>query len=318
MILEILKQYKREDNENFFVSELDKSYAFRGIAPFVNLQSTSYEEKYKEMNETPLDFFKARVGKVESREGMLHIPFDKRGLIGTQRFSIAGIPCIYFGTTSYICWLELNKPANESFNVSSYKFNEKGEKFKILNLVISEPLINGVFNRGRDCENGVEKEIQIKMLKLFPLVLATSFTILEQDRKFKSEYIISQLIMRCLKELGIDGVAYLSKKGKDDFQYPHGVNLAIPVFEENQNEKYGKVCGCFSLSDPVNLSAFLSLKSINSSKWSYINNIYRDKKYTCKVDFSGEQKFYDELPFSSFDNFIVSKEHKDYIFKSNK
>ena len=33
--------------------------------------------------------------------------------------------------------------------------------------------------------------------------------------------------MRCASRIGIDGIAYLSMKGKDEFQYPQGVNLAI-------------------------------------------------------------------------------------------
>lgn len=313
LINEILEQYKSDD-ENFFVSELDKSYAFRGIAPFVDLQTDYYEQEYKEMNEEPLSFYKARTGNVEDRDGMLHIPFDMRGLIATQRFSIAGIPCIYLGTTSYVCWQELDKPANQNFNVCSYKVNEKGKRLKILNLVISQPLINGIFNRGRESEQSIEKKIQIKMLKLFPLVIATSFTVLEKERKFKSEYIISQLIMHCLKELQIDGVAYLSKKGKNDFQYPHGVNLAIPVFEGSEHEKYGEVCDSFALSEPINYETFLNLKISDFKEQSYINKIFREKNeygydnFNAKVDFNGDSTFYGNIKFSDFDNYLVNIE----------
>ena len=314
-IKEILVNYK-DDDDNFFVSELDKSYAFRQIATFVNLHSQGDERKYKEMNEYELSFFKARTDEVTERKEMLHIPFNKRGIISTQRFSIAGIPCIYMGTTSYVCWLELGRPSNNKFYVSSYKFNDEDKKLKILNLVISEPLINGIFNRGIEKEGSKQKILQIRMLKLWPLICATSFSIVEENRKFRSEYIISQLIMHCLKELNIDGVAYLSKKGKDDFQFPQGVNLAIPVFEHFEEELYGKQCAELLLSKPYNYEAFLNLKDVEVNGLSYINKIFEqkdeagDEKDTSKVSYDNETIFYGKIRYSDFDNYLVNKEHK--------
>lgn len=318
LVSEILEQFKSDD-ENFFISELNKSYAFRGAAPFFDLQTNYYQqlysEVYTEMNEEPLSFYRARIDKVEDRCDMLHIPFDKRGLIANQRFSIGGIPCIYLGTTSYVCWQELEKPKNQNFNVCSYKINEKGKKLKILNLVITQPLINGVFNRGHQTEDSVNKRIQIKMLKVFPLVIATSFTVLEKERKFKSEYIISQLIMHCLKELQIDGVAYLSKKGESDFQYPHGVNLAIPVFESCDHEKYGKVCDSFNLSEPINYEKFLDMKRPELKEKSYINKIYKEKNefgidnFASKIKLNDKRIFYGNVEFSDFDNYLINMEH---------
>lgn len=312
----ILKKFREDDSENFFISELDRSYAFRGVAPFESLRVEYCEEEhYKEMNEFPLSFFKARTGSVSKRDDTLHVPFDKRGLISTQRFSIAGIPCMYFGTTSYGCWIELDKPANRDFNVASYKFNESGRGLKILNLVISEPLINGIFNREMDSEDSIRKKLQLKMIKIFPIVIATSFSVLEQGRNFKSEYIMSQLIMHCLKDIEIDGIAYLSKKGRDDFQYPHGVNLAIPVFEKCKNEKFGEVCNNFSLSNPFNYESFLNLKEKDNAELNYINRIYKEKtlykhdNFNSKVDYNEDSVFYGKLSFADFDNYLVNKEH---------
>ncbi len=317
LIKKVLKQYELDD-KNFFVSELDKSYAFRGAAPFRDLHANNYVDTYKKMNEEPLSFYKARKGRVEERIDMLHIPFDKRGLIASQRFSIAGVPCIYLGTTSYVCWNELGKPDSKDFNVCAYRFNEKGKKLRVLNLVISEPLINGVFNRGLQNEESTEKKLQIEMLKIFPLVIATSFTVLEEGRSFKSEYVIPQLIMHCLKELNIDGVAYLSKKGKDDFQYPHGVNLALPVFERNKYEKYGAICDCFELSEPINYGSFSSEKNLDNGETSYINTIYKKfhevggENFMAKVNYNDRMTFYGNIKFAHFDNYLLNIERKTY------
>ncbi len=39
--------------------------------------------------------------------------------------------------------------------------------------------------------------------------------------------------MNVLHKEGIDGIAYLSRQGTDDFQYPQMVCLAIPVTDIN-------------------------------------------------------------------------------------
>ena len=80
---------------------------------------------------------------------------------------------------------------------------------------------------------------------MFPLAIATMYTIHTSDeerrQKYnetnKSEYLLSQILMTSLKKAGIDGVAYLSRQGKDDFQFPQMVCLAIPVMgASEQNE----------------------------------------------------------------------------------
>ena len=101
-ILNLLKNYV--DNK-FIVSQLNKSYAFRGIAPFKELHSINCA--YEDTNSNELSFFKSRVGdNIFNRKDMLHIPFNKRELVKTQRFSISGVPCLYLGATSYVCWLK--------------------------------------------------------------------------------------------------------------------------------------------------------------------------------------------------------------------
>ena len=56
-ILNLLRKYTLDD---FIISELDKSYAFRGLAPFSELLDEvkeGYVNEYSEMNVYPLSFF---------------------------------------------------------------------------------------------------------------------------------------------------------------------------------------------------------------------------------------------------------------------
>ena len=56
--------------------------------------------------------YKARAAESNyrfSQNEMFHIPYEKRNKIGNQRFSVTGLPCLYLGSSSYICWEELGR-----------------------------------------------------------------------------------------------------------------------------------------------------------------------------------------------------------------
>lgn len=325
----ILKNYMEE---KFIVSELDKSYAFRELAPFIDsLIDDSldiYIDNYRRMNSGELSFFKARIGDSKfKKEDMLHIPFSKRELVSTQRFSIPGVPCLYLGSTSYVCWLEMNKPQDSFFNVSSYRLPKE---LKILNLVIDQTLINNqvkMIDNISQSKKDINIELLQKIIEIFPLVYATSFSINNKDRSFKSEYIISQLIMQCLSELNIDGVAYVSKKVNDSYiAFPQCINLAIPAkankkfIFENKSDYYGDICRDIELTDPVNLSEFTKMGGNNTFTFydTYINILYNlDGTCWSKVNLGGQYIDYKWTEFSKFDRYIYNLKHENVKIFNN-
>ena len=255
----------------FLVSELDKSYSFRGIAPFIDLRNCSYE--YQKMIDKNLSFFRVRTKRKENtdsiseKEHIVHLPYGMRGMASTMRFSREGVPCLYLGTTSFVCCNECGWDSeNEDMFSAAFVPNEQGKKLRILNLTISQALINGIYNRGIDGDSEVRKTLQLSMIKIFPLVIATSFSIAQDKREKRYEYLISQALMEIIRELKIDGIAYLSMKGKDEFQYPYGVNLALPAFDISEEKHFSKYCEAFDMTDPVKFEYQTS-----RSHKSYIN-----------------------------------------------
>ncbi|AYF55179.1 hypothetical protein DFH04_10760 [Clostridium novyi] len=312
-------------NDPYIVSELDKNYAFRGIAPLKMQQKkfgydVAYSETYEKMNVKELSFFKARVS-IDSikRKDMLHIPFDKRGLISTQRFSMAGIPCMYLSTTTLGCWLEMEMPELELFYVSSYKLPTN---LKVLNLCISQHTING--STGGGYVENYEIEHVCSLIEIFPLVCATSLRVLEKDRSFKSEYIISQILMQAVNELNIDSVAYLSKKMSDYYAYPQTVNIAIPIksnnippFNENSMEVYWDKAKEIKLSDAFNYGEYINKRLYSNYQHiapfnSYVNEIYHDSKESNKIMFAGSICNYTETSFSKFDEYLTKQIHHKF------
>lgn len=319
IVAEILTDYKQYP---FAVSELDKSYAFRGIAPFEELrQDWVAKEEYEAMLDGELNFFRARVVGAEETicdlDEINYLSYSKRDRAKDLRFSSNGKVCLYLGVTSYVCSKESRWNGKDHLYLSSFKFNEKGKKLKILNLVVLQALLNGMISRpGDNCKH---KELHNAMIRVFPLVIATMFTVQTTDKErenngeeFKAEYLLSQILMNAIQKVGIDGVAYLSRQGKNDFQYPQMVCLAIPVTDTNEKEEYGKLIHDYVMTKPFLFNSFEK----DYQKKSYINESYppyqkslRIENYTSKVECDGQTMFYQDTMFSKMDDYLVNQIH---------
>lgn len=85
-------------NNEYAISDINNSPTFK---------------KFSKNNEE-VQFFRARLNEnvVDfAAKDMLHIPFDRRAIVNSCRFSIPGLPCLYLGNTSYVCWIEMGCPA---------------------------------------------------------------------------------------------------------------------------------------------------------------------------------------------------------------
>ena len=213
-------------------------------------------------NKEAVKLFHARVSdKVVdySDSDMLHIPFSLRDRMRPQRFSIPGLPCYYLSTTSLCCWYEMGRPPENQFNVSAIQLEGK---FRILNLGISSQ--HFVDYKRYIREGKIQEEFDNPNSLLFSLVclrvlaIATSFCVNRSDENapFKSEYVISQLIMLAAKKLKYDGLAYLSKRYRHDtVSIPFFANLALFAPYDGE-EKYSKLIDRIKLSAPINYSAY--------------------------------------------------------------
>lgn len=325
IVEEILEEYKKF---SFAVTELDKSYAFRGIAPFENIRSEwGAKEEYETMMQGELNFFRARsiekAKTIQNEEEINYLPYSKRELAKDMRFSTRGKVCLYLGTTSYVCSKECRWNEKDNLYLASFKFNEKGKKLKILNLVVTQSLLNGTIPWPGDTPDRIE--LHNAMIKVFPLVIATMFTIKTSDEKRKKvynednkyEYLLSQVLMNVLQKVGIDGVAYLSRQGKDDFQYPQMVCLAIPINDSGENSEYGELINDFVMTSPFLYNDFWENQAYKQR--SYVNEKYpkyvdclfgKKESFNAKVEVNGEIVFYQDTLYSRFDDYLVNQKHK--------
>lgn len=111
-----------------------------------------------------------------SKDEMFHIPYDKRNLVGNQRFSLSGLPCLYLGGSSYICWEELGRKDLSTCNYCGYALNEGVNMFDmLLPTEITNP-----------------HQIRRAVLTLSCSLVAN------RDHLFKQEYILPQCIFHSL------------------------------------------------------------------------------------------------------------------------
>lgn len=111
-----------------------------------------------------------------SKNEMFHIPFEKRDLVGNQRYSLSGLPCLYLGGSSYICWEELGRRDFNTSNYCGYSLKQAVNMFDML-LPIS-----------------ITKEHQIRRVVL---ILSCSLAA-KRESIFKPEYILPQCLLHSL------------------------------------------------------------------------------------------------------------------------
>ncbi len=264
------------------------------------------------------NYYKARVESScfgFNKKDMLHIPFDKRSKVKAQRFSIPGCPCMYLGKSSYICWMELDKPESSRFNVSAIKPNMSARVLNLayVNKELFEELLSydsksvpkegfdfSLLKVGETHEEYIANYIKNAVL-VYPLIIATSFTVKEKDRDFKTEYLISQMIMSSLIKKGYDGVAYISKKSKDNWKYfPANLVIALIARKNNKEEFLSSKLSECNHCKPVNYSEYLMIGNQDIC-YPYILN---GSTKNCKYPFASHPMDYLNSSFERFDRYL--------------
>ena len=192
-------------------------------------------------------------GKEFSVLDMFHIPLDKRGIVGTQRFSCPGFPCLYLSRSTHGCWEELGRPVFNTLFYSSFRVRNS---FWVLDLRIP------------DVDNCDDSQL-IKALKLMPLIIACSFSVNNPKDVFKPEYIIPQLLLETiihnnhiktkvektyLDENIIWGILYSSSHINNSFCFGSNCldNIVMPIIEtQNKNNYCSYLASTFDISVPT-------------------------------------------------------------------
>ena len=178
------------------ITKACKSYLSGNTKISLNSAVKILEKLEERILEVPMnmDLFRARETSLYhslNRNEMFHIPYNKRFLVGNQRYSISGIPCLYLGESTYICWEELGRPNPYTCNFVGIK-NQRA--LKLLDMTIPH-----------------QSSPDPKMIPVIPIILSCCLYS-RKNRVFKQEYILPQLIMQAIiaRKERIWGIRYQS------------------------------------------------------------------------------------------------------------
>lgn len=197
------------------------------------------------------------------RGDIFHVPFEKRRLVGNQRYSIPGLPCLYLGSSVWICWEELQRPAFDSVWVSRFKLSAK---IKILDFQFSpqhawrifDALQKGMPNASdRSSEHALKIRFGVEFLKSYilcwPLIASCSIRSASHAGGFFPEYIVPQMLLQWVtRKERVDGIRYFSARTPSGaaYVYAHS-NLVFPARTYSGRGHCAYLSKMFLLTEPI-------------------------------------------------------------------
>ncbi|MDU9694073.1 hypothetical protein O0Q50_23095 [Priestia aryabhattai] len=246
-----------------------------------------------------------------SCEEMFHIPFEKRHLVSTQRFSIPGLPAIYLGSSLYVCWEELGRPNFKNIKASLYKYQKQLDN-KIINLGLSFSELREACNRQeKKRENNSifgENDIFSTYCLVWPLIAACSVKVKEKKAAFKAEYIIPQLLSQyvALEKDQFVGIGYLSVSGAHYKETNQELfcNYFFPVRTSKEKGHCRKLINTFQLTKGVPWQIFEIYKGEQEmGAYNGQNEIHQLPLYFEDIE-SIMGFYYGDTDFGKFEKFL--------------
>lgn len=263
--------------KNYYLGKI--SYAYSNLQEGLNnilfSRSKIFNEAVLSFPENELTLYRIRrrqgndTAEFERKE-MFHIPFEKRRLVSTQRYSIPGHPSLYCGDSVFVCWMELNQPAVKDIYASRF-INSK--EIKLIEIKSLKDLIEDIETlEGKQLSTSI-----VRFLLLYPLIVSCSTKVASRQEPFKPEYIIPQLFLQYIidEKSNIDGIKYFSTR--IDADRVNNVGISNFVFPAKSNSKDGYcqiLINKFNLTNPL----LWEYEEISKSNVSFLAGNIDEKK----------------------------------------
>ena len=237
---------------------------------------------YNYSGDDPLFLFRTiRVddNKPYPRKRVFHPPYNLRSKITTNRYSIAGYPSLYLGTSLDLCCEEIKSVTNRDLVIASAfklerSFAESNTNIEVIELGIKPQDFLNEDNRDKK-ERYIKynvlntKNVQQAYLLWYPLIAACSYIRVNKKDPFAAEYIVPQLLMQWIrreidkenefddKMIGIRYFSCASVKASD-----MGFNYVFPTSGEAISEVMPYcylLAKAFKLTKPVYVNEYNSI-----------------------------------------------------------
>ena len=190
--------------------------AFQKLKNFFEADECYYLNMLPQLQVCQWTLYRIRKGLFDkTKDGeMFHIPFEKRLLVDTQRYSIPGYPILYLAGSLFTAWCEMDKPELDGLNFAGFKFKDE-ELFVDLGYPYHRTTIWEWYS----------------LFVMYPLLMACMVRVKNPSAPFKPEYIMPQLMTKLVREHGrrFTGIAYMSNKIPENYPLTNisSRNLAV-------------------------------------------------------------------------------------------
>lgn len=216
-----------------------------------------------------------------SRERVFHTPYNLRSKVSTCRYSIAGYPSLYLGTSLALCCEEIQINLHQNFALASLFKLERNFEYTNTNIRVIELGVkpqdflniehsNERHNRRISNHLLNDSNIRSAYLLWYPLIAACSYIRTNKKDPFAAEYIIPQLLMQWVRSeidsardsdydqlVGIRYFSCASVKASD-----MGFNYVFPTSGKQESVALPYCCvlaKSFRLTNPVYIHEYDSL-----------------------------------------------------------
>ena len=269
--------------------------AYRKFENTLRNDLKNFDEVLRFQDLPKTDFYRMRLASPNyslERKELFHIPFEKRGLVKSQRFSIPGFPSLYLGSSVYICWEELGRPLINQFQVVRIS---NTENLKILDL---SPL------QGDELLNARKL---YRYFMTWPLIAACSVKVVNKDDTFKPEYIIPQILLQWIRNNHeIKGLTYQTTHIDFEKVSTRG-NLTNTVFPVLSNKKSGlcpELKKIFQISEPLSPELLDLVESFGALNWENLETNPLDIKIQNLEIVKGKKTQYSKSVFGELEEHL--------------
>ncbi len=144
------------------------------------------------------------------RSRVFHTPYTLRSKVSTSRYSIAGYPSLYLGTSIELCEEEVRLNPYDKFSIASLFKIERNMEYNDTEINVIELAVKPQdFFEGLNGVQGIRRHISYNDLNddkirnayilWYPLIAACSYIRVNKSDPFAVEYIVPQLLMQWVR-----------------------------------------------------------------------------------------------------------------------
>lgn len=202
----------------------------------------------------PMYRFRTAGDKPFDCKDLFHIPFESRHFVGPMRYSIPGLPCLYAGGSTYVCWRELRQPDLNTIWVSRVQA-KPDTKLKVLNFG-QRPTCFAAWIASRTDEfKDLNRNTAVlgAAVACWPLLALCSIRVRHDNGRFKPEYVVPQLVLQWItNKRRFHGVRYFSTHYSEYHDDPKSyMNYVFPASTVGVTGHCPDLSSLFELTEPM-------------------------------------------------------------------